>query len=188
LFIVFLQFADFSNRFGAGNYNLTVAAELRIQRIHDSIATNPQFSFVSPRFVTAYAESVFPINFFVDGRQANGQLDLDAAISFFRDMKFPQGFFRAPKPMGADGIEVVAAAHPIAAGANNGTVNSYTLDPTSGDFNNFCAVYANFVNQTIKGLYPSPKGVLKESLNRNLNFLYEFIDSPECPQVFPFGK
>jgi hypothetical protein len=63
-----IQFADFSNRFGAGKYNLTVAGELRIQRIQESIATNPEFSFVSPRYVTAYAESVFPINFFIDGR------------------------------------------------------------------------------------------------------------------------
>ncbi|KAL0571572.1 Aromatic peroxygenase [Marasmius crinis-equi] len=182
------EFADFSNRFGAGKYNLTVAGELRFQRIQDSIATNPQFSFVSPRFFTAYAESTFPINFFIDGRQTDGQLDLDDAISFFRDMKYPSGFFRAPKPMSADGIDQVAAAHPIAPGANNGTVNSYTPDPTSADFSTFCLLYVNFVNQTVKGLYPNPTGVLKDALNRNLDFLYDFIDSPACPQVFPFGQ
>ncbi|KAF7773206.1 hypothetical protein Agabi119p4_5373 [Agaricus bisporus var. burnettii] len=179
-------FVDFSNRFGAGKYNLTVATELRIQRIQDSIATNPQFSFVSPRFITAYAESTFPINFFIDGRQQDGQLDLDAAISFFRDMRYPSGFFRAPKPMGVEGIETIIAAHPIAAGANNGAVNTYTPDPHSGDFNSFCTVYTNFVNETIRGLYPSPTGILKDSLNRNLDFLHEFVSG--CPQIFPWGR
>ncbi|KAF5359306.1 hypothetical protein D9756_003057 [Leucocoprinus leucothites] len=182
------EFVALSNEFGGGKYNLTVAAELRIRRIQDSIATNPTFSFVAPRFFTAYAESVFPINFFIDGRQKGGQLDLDDAISFFRDMRFPDGFFRASKPSGAENLDVVAAAHPIPPGANNGTVNSYTPDPTSADFNNFCLLYVNFVNQTIRSLYPNPTGVLRDALNRNLGFLYDFIDTPLCPQLFPYGQ
>jgi hypothetical protein len=167
---------------------LTVAGELRAQRIKDSTATNPMFSFVAPRYFTAYAESVFPINFFIDGRQTDQQLNLDDAIGFFRDMKFPDGFFRAAQPMSTEGIDEVAAAHPIAPGGNNGTVNSYTPDPNSADFSTFCKLYVDFVNQTIKSLYPDPTGVLREGLNRNLNFLYEFIDTPDCPQVFPYGQ
>ena len=56
----FIKFSNFSIRFGAGNYNATVAGELelRFQRIHDSIATGSEFSFVSPSYFTAYAESV----------------------------------------------------------------------------------------------------------------------------------
>lgn len=179
---------DFSNRFGGGKYNLTVAGELRFQRIQDSIATNPQFSFVAPRFFTAYGESTFPIAFFIDGRQKGGQLDLKDALSFFRDMRFPDGFFRADSPRGTEGIDIVAAAHPVSPGANQGKINTYTPDPNSADFSTFCKLYVDFVNNTVKGLYPSPKGVLREALNRNLGFLYEFIDDPTCPQVFPYGK
>lgn len=182
------EFVELSNQFGAGKYNLTVAGELRFRRIQDSIATNPNFSFVSPRYFTAYAESVFPINFFIDGRQTDGQLDLTDALGFFRDMKFPDGFFRAGQPSGGEGIETVIAAHPIPPGGNNGALNNYTPDPTSADFSTTCLLYANFVNKTIKGLYPNPTGVLREALNRNLDFLYEFISSFDCPQIFPYGK
>lgn len=179
---------DFSNRFGGGKYNLSAAAELRFQRIQDSIATNPQFSFVAPRFFTAYGESAFPISFFVDGRQIGHQLDLDAALSFFRDMKFPDGFFRTGTPRSTEGMDFIAAAHPVRPGANQGTINSYTPDPNSADFSTFCKLYVDFVNNTVKGLYPSPNGVLRVALNRNLGFLYEFIDDPTCPQVFPYGQ
>ncbi|KAF9448651.1 aromatic peroxygenase precursor [Macrolepiota fuliginosa MF-IS2] len=182
------EFADFSNRFGAGKYNMTVAAELRFQRIQDSIATNPTFSFISPRYFTAYAESTFPIKFFKDGRQTDGQLDLDVALGFFRDSKYPDDFFRPNGPQGTDGIEELAIAHPIAPGANNGTLNSYTPDPNSADFTTLCKLYTDFVNLTIKGLYPSPTGVLRDALNRNLGFFYEFIAGPDCPQVFPYGQ
>jgi len=182
------EFVDFSNRFGGGKYNLTVAGELRFQRIKDSIATNPTFSFVAPRYFTAYAETVFPINFFIDGRQKGGQLDLTAALSFFRDMKFPDGFFRAAGPQGTSGIEVVVTAHLVQPGANQGKINSYTPDPNSANFLTFCKLYVNFVNQTVKGLYPAPTGALKDALNRNLGFLYEFINDPSCPQIFPYGQ
>ena len=102
-------------------------------------------------------------------------------------MKFPDGFFRTGQPSGGEGFTTVAAAHPIPPGGNNGTLNNYTPDPTSADFSSVCLLYTNFVNKTIKGLYPSPTGVLREALNRNLNFLYEFVDSI-CPQVFPYGQ
>lgn len=182
------EFVDFSNRFGAGKYNLTVAGELRRQRVQDSISTNPTFSFVAPRYFIAYGESVFPINFFVDGRQTDKQLDPNDALAFFRDMKYPDGFFRTGQPMGIEGVEAVIAAHPVAPGANRGTVNSYTPDPNSADFSNICLLYVNFVNQTIRNLYPNPTGVLKDALNRNLDFLYEFFDTLACPQIFPYGQ
>jgi hypothetical protein len=94
LIIIFFQLTAFSDKFGAGYYNLSVAAEFRFQRIQDSIATNPQFSFISPRYFTAYAESVFPIAFFIDGRDSSGQLDMNVARGFFQDSRFPDGFFR----------------------------------------------------------------------------------------------
>lgn len=181
------QLVEFSNKFGDGKYNLTVAAEYRFHRIQQSIATNPNFSFVSPRFFTAYAESVFPINFFVDGRRTDKQLDIDVARSFFQDMRMPDDFHRASQPMSADGLDVVAAAHPISPGANVGGVNNYVPDPTSADFSTFCLLYENFVNKTIVGLYPRPTGALRKALNVNLNFLYEPIRD-QCTQVFPYGR
>jgi len=183
---LFDQFVAFSNKFGAGKYNFTVAGELRFQRIQQSIATNPNFSFVSPRYFTAYAESVFPINFFIDGRKEDGQLDLDVARGFFQDMRMPHDFHRASQPGGGEGMDVIFAAHPIQPGANVGGVNNYVLDPTSANFSNFCVLYKNFVNKTIHGLYPNPTGVLRKALDLNLNFLHEGVG--DCPQVFPYGQ
>lgn len=142
------------------------------------------------RYFTAYAESTFPVHFFIDGRQKDGQLDLDAALGFFRDMQYPVGFFRADGPQGSRGLSEVAAAHPVPPGANQGKLNSYTPDPNSAGLSSFCQLYTDFVNDTIRGLYPAPTGVLRDALNRNLGFLYEFIssDSPGCPQVFPYGQ
>ena len=42
------QLVDFSNHYGDGYYNLTVAAEYHYHLIQQSIAINPNFSFVSP--------------------------------------------------------------------------------------------------------------------------------------------
>jgi len=166
---------------------LTVAAELRWQRIQESIATNPNFSFVAPRIFTAYAESTFPVNFFVDGRKNDGQLDLDVARGFFKDNRMPNGFFRPNGSRGAEGFEDLVAAHPIGPGSNVGRVNNYVLDPSSANLDQFCLMYGNFVNQTVKGLYPKPTGVLLKALNQNLGFFHGGIGG-DCPQVFPYGK
>ncbi|RXW13620.1 hypothetical protein EST38_g12234 [Candolleomyces aberdarensis] len=186
---LFDQFVNFSNRFGGGFYNLTVAAELRFQRIQESIATNPQFSFIAPRYFTAYAESVFPVNFFVDGRSSEKKLDMEAATSFFRDGRYPPDFYRAPQPSGGEGIGIIFLAHPVAPGENrDGKVNNYVLDPTSADFSNFCLLYTNFVNKTVRGLYPSPTGILRRNLIKNLGFFYSGIKDLGCEEIFPYGK
>ena len=191
--IFFIQFSDFSNRFGAGNYNETVAGEFRFQRIQDSIATNPEFSFVSPRYFTAYAESVFPFLFFVDGRVSDGQLNLTVARGFFQNSSMPDGFFRANQSIGLDEIGAPLAsvfkAHPIQPGKNQGGVNNYVLDPTSASFSNDgCLLYSNFVNQTVRSLYPNPTGALRDALNFNLDNFYGPMKDSGCPQIFPFGK
>ncbi|KAJ3510931.1 heme-thiolate peroxidase [Agrocybe chaxingu] len=186
---LFDQFVDFSNRFGGGFYNLTVAAELRFKRVQDSIATNPEFSFVSPRFFTAYGESVFPINFFIDGRRNDGQLDMDTARLFFQSSRMPDDFFRPNGSRGNEGLLDVVLAHPLQPGKNVGRVNSYTHDPTSADFTTPCLLYENFVNQTVKGLYPNPTGRLRKALNANLDFLWLGINrTGGCAQIFPYGR
>lgn len=186
----YCKFTSLSQRFGAGKYNLTVAAELRFQRIQDSIATNPNFSFVSPRYITAYAETIFPILFFVDGRVSDGQLDLDVARGFYQNSQMPEGFFRANKSNGFNGdlgvgMHQVFQAHPILPGRNDG-VGNYVLDPTSAKISETCLLYTNFANQTVRSLYPNPTGHLRTSLNANLGFFFSALQG--CQQVFPFGQ
>lgn len=188
----FEEFEKFSNQFGGGFYNLTAAAEFRWQRIQESIATNPNFSFISPRYFTAYAESTFPLVFFVDGRKSDGRLPLDVARGFFQESRMPDGFFRANGSVGIDligeAIGLIFQAHPIAPGGNQGTVNSYTVNPNSADFSQFCKLYTDFVNITVKSLYPNPKGILRDALNANLGFFFSPLAGSGCTQVFPYGQ
>lgn len=139
------------------------------------------------RFFTAYSETSFPINFWVDGRQNDGQLDLVTALSFFRDNRMPEGFFRAASARSHEGLDVIAAAHPVIPGINQGQINTYTPDPNSADLADPCKLYNNFIKNELKKLYPAPTGVLRTALNRNLGFLYQFVEGPDCPQAFPYG-
>ena len=81
----------------------------KAQRINDSIARNPTFSFDTPRFLTAYAETTFPLAFFVSNQTANTTLNvtLDNARSFFQDHKYPDGFYRRQGTYDFDQVSVV---------------------------------------------------------------------------------
>ncbi|TFK18467.1 hypothetical protein FA15DRAFT_709827 [Coprinopsis marcescibilis] len=187
---LFDQFIDFSNRFGGGFYNISVAAELRFQRIQQSIATNPEFDLRGFRHFTAFGETAFAVNMFTDGRRTGaqaGQLDLNAAGNFFRDGRFPNGFHRANKPSAAEGVEVVIAAHFVPPGHNFG-VNNYVPDDSQGGITDICAFYRFFINTTMKALYPNPTGVLRRNLNINLDFFYQTLPAQDCPQLFPYGR
>ncbi|KAJ3510659.1 hypothetical protein NLJ89_g4552 [Agrocybe chaxingu] len=186
---LFEQFVEYSNRFGGGNYNLTAAAELRFKRIQDGIATNHEFSLVGLRYFAAYGESVAPINFFVDGRRNDGQLDMEAARGFFQFSRMPDGFFPSNETRSGQGVEVVIGTHPVQPGRNTGQVNSCTVDPDSPDFSDACLLYENFVNKTVKGLYPNPRGRLRKALLMNLDFFWRGVNSTSgCAQVFPYGR
>jgi hypothetical protein len=76
-------YSNFSNKFGARKYNLIITAEPRSFLDQDSMMHKPQFSLVSSRLFTGYGKSVFPISFFIDGRQKDGQLNLTIACGFF---------------------------------------------------------------------------------------------------------
>lgn len=103
----------------------------------------------------------------------------------------PADFFRANRSIGLDeigsNIFAISAVHPIQPGRNEG-VGNYVLDPTSADFTQFCLLYINFVNQTVRSLYPEPKGVLLDALNVNLDNFYGPLTGSGCPQIFPFGR
>ncbi|KAF6744790.1 aromatic peroxygenase precursor [Ephemerocybe angulata] len=176
---LFKQFIDFSNRFGGGFYNLTVAQELRHQRVQESIATNPTFNFTAPRFFTAFAESSFPIEFFVDGRNPVRGLSIANATLFFKESKFPVDFFRAAAPTGGSLALDIFSAYPIAAGRNVNGINTYTPDPTSADFDKQCLLYSNFVTKTV---------VLRRNLIINLGFFFDAIENSGCTELFPYGK
>ncbi len=102
-----------------------------------------------PDFTRPYAESVYPVAFFIDGRQTNGQLDLNVARGFFETNTFPPNFFRSGVSSGlreiAVGIQEVFVPPPIAPGGNNGTVNSYTPNLNSADFSNFLQAFTQIL-------------------------------------------
>jgi hypothetical protein len=188
---LFDEFSSFSDRFGNGNYNKTVAAEYRFRRIQDSIATNPNFSFISPRYFTAFAESVFPFRFFVDGRVQDGQLNLTNARGFFQNSEMPNDFFRRNGAFGLNetGPDVtdLFAVHPISPGYNQG-VGNYIIDPASANFSTFCQLYTDFVNITVRSLYPNPQGSLRDALKANLDNMFIPMGQQGCSQIFPYGS
>jgi hypothetical protein len=146
---------EFSDLYGDGFYDLTVAGELRDQLLQESIATNPEFSFKNVRYFTAYSETVFPINFFVDGRKTEKKLDMDSAQSFFRDMKFPPDFYRSATPIADQGLSGMFKVHPFLPGGNlDGKINNFAVDPTSVTFETPCVFYEDTLN-TVKALYPN---------------------------------
>jgi hypothetical protein len=182
-----------SNQFGGGKYNLTAAAELRILRYQQSIATNPNMSFVAPRILSAFAEAFFPTIFFVDGRIGKQELDLTAARSFFQNMHLPEDFHRARAPIHLTDVmantSILFNAHPVQVGRNEGgLVNNFVPDPTSAQLDQLCLIYTNFVNRTVRSLYPNPKGQLRKALNVNLGFFFEPLKAQGCTQFFPFGE
>ncbi|KIJ35970.1 hypothetical protein M422DRAFT_261732 [Sphaerobolus stellatus SS14] len=182
-------FDQISNRFGGGKYNLTVPGEYRFYRVQQSIVQNPHFSFTTPRFITAYREISFPFIFFVDGRKADGQLNLKDTLGFFPESRFPDDFRRIDGTNSSDlannAATIMFNAHPIEPGRNDGKVNKFTVDTKSAAFDDPCGLYTSLVDVAI-GRYPNPQDVLRKNLNANLGFLYQPFQG--CPQRFPFGK
>ncbi|KAJ2926139.1 heme-thiolate peroxidase, partial [Candolleomyces eurysporus] len=189
---LFDQMVDFSNRYGEGYYNLTVAAEYRYHLIQQSIATNPNFSFVFPRYFTGYGESVLALNLFVDGRDnttvlGGRKLDMATALSFFRDSRFPPDFHRASSPTGSEGLREIMAAHPVRPGRNlDGKINNYVVHEPSPSELGGCGLYNHFVEKVVS-LYPNPKGILRRNLIINLHYFYGMFKN-SCEETFPYGR
>ncbi|KJA15815.1 hypothetical protein HYPSUDRAFT_193960 [Hypholoma sublateritium FD-334 SS-4] len=190
---LFDEFVSVSEKYGGGAYDFAAAGALRMARIRDSIARNPYFRLLAPRYHTAYAESVFPIAFFIDGRRTGAErtrLDPAVARGFFESARMPPDFWRSSSPWGRPevgiAVDALYRAHPISPGSNNGTVDSYTHDPTSPRLHQFCEMYTDYVNVTVRELYPNAKGVLLAALNKNLDYLYSALGRTSCPQVPPF--
>ncbi len=99
---------------------------------------------------------------------------MTVARGFFQNGQMPANFFRSNISWGlteiGEGIAEIFTPHPIEPGANTGTLNSFTLDPNSADFTDFCKLYTDFVTITVRGLYPDATGALLDALNENLAF------------------
>jgi len=189
---LFDEFVDFSNRFGGGNYTMNVAAELRNQRVLDSIATNPELSYAGRQF-SAVAEAALPALLFIDGRHdIELGLTMDAARDFFQKMHMPDDFFRAAEPHTLSNIrgfvKMINDAHPFLPGMNVGAVNNYVVDPNAPLVTDICGIYLNIVNVTIPGLYPDPHGELLTALNGNLDNLFTAVKGQGCTQFFPYAN
>lgn len=131
------QLLGASKNYGGGKYDLAAATQVRWARIQDSMARNPTFTFTTPRYFTAYAESAFPFRFFVDGRDTSAALDTTVARGFFEKMQFPADFHRRNGSFGLEQVfpdmAAMAKAHPIAPGHNEGA-GKYVLDTEDPGF------------------------------------------------------
>ena len=87
------------------------------------IARNPNFTFLTPRIFTAYAEAIFPF-LFVDGRHRSRILsELDGSQRFYRRNR-TFGFANI-----SPDLDALSQAHPIRTGQSNGTGN-YVVSTT----------------------------------------------------------
>lgn len=101
----------------------------------------------------------------------------------------PVDFHRAAKPVGSEGVVEIFSAHPVAPGRNVDGVNTYTADPSSATLAQFCVLYENFVERTVRGLYPDPRGVVRRNLILNLEYFYQGQPSVAgCTQLSPYGE
>jgi hypothetical protein len=183
-----------------GYFNPVVAAAHRYKRFLDSVATNPDFTYIDVRFATAYAESVVTYTLFPEtifGEPTGLGLDMDTARSFFQKARFPDGFYRRAIPaslveIGAEIVVMQAASIGICPGRNVGGISSYTCDPsTPANDILYCELYYNFVNKIVVKLYPNPTTpALVKALQMNLHYLWEslgLLETP-CTELFPYGK
>ena len=115
---------------------------------------------------------------------------MTVARGFFQNGQMPANFFRSNISWGlteiGEGIAEIFTPHPIEPGTNTGTLNSFTLDPNSADFTDFCKLYTDFVNITVRGLYPDATGALLDALNENLGFFFGPLSTRGCTQVPAF--
>ncbi|KIJ48558.1 hypothetical protein M422DRAFT_247407 [Sphaerobolus stellatus SS14] len=187
---LFQGFIDTATKFGFnGTYDVNAAAELGNQRLQNSIQTNLQLVFTSPRIFSAYSEAVFPTIFFVDGRLNNRQLTIDAARHFFDFQMIPTDFFRQPAPVNFTIVDPLVSflfnKHPFSPGVNQGK-NNFVLQPQTPPLSDFCGIYEDIVLRVIPGQYPNPTGVLRDAINKNLGFFFGAVSAEHnCTQVFP---
>ncbi|KAI9573992.1 hypothetical protein HD554DRAFT_2054429 [Boletus coccyginus] len=151
--------------------------------INDSIARNPTFSFLTPRYLTAYAEMTFPLAFFMSNQMVNTMLNvtLDNAQSFFQTHQYPKGFYCRQAPYDFDEVTIMSDKIynlvQVPPGSNDGMSN-YVL----------CYAYHRQVNLMAQ-LYSDPTPELETAIKANLVTFYQLFPPQDlpCKQFFPFG-
>ncbi|KIJ48572.1 hypothetical protein M422DRAFT_247419 [Sphaerobolus stellatus SS14] len=191
---LFQRFIATSAKFGVnGIYVLTAAAEIRNDRLQDSIKTNPELVFTSPRTLSPYSEAVFPTIFFFDGRLNNNQLSIDAARHFFDLQQIPADFHRQPAPVNFTIVEPLVRAmfskYPLVPGVKHGK-NSYVQLPKTSALSDFCGIYEDIALRVVKEQCPHSTGEFRSALNKNLGFFFDAVvtEHSRCTQVYPYGR
>ncbi|KAF8437187.1 Chloroperoxidase [Boletus edulis BED1] len=178
---LFNELIHSANQVGEGYVTVEAAALNRRRRIDDSVARNPVFSFETPRFLGAIAESGFALAMFVHNQTEDStkSLALNDAWSFFNLHMYPEGFYRRQGPF--EFPHVKALTYKLVdmvgrrPGHNEGEYN-YVVNPED----------PATVNLTAQ-LYPDPPFILRKAIKANLATYYEALGDPTCEQYFPYG-
>ncbi|KAH0833038.1 Chloroperoxidase, partial [Lanmaoa asiatica] len=187
---LFDQLVYAANLVGDGMITVESASLQKALRINDSIARNPTFSFDTPRYLTAYAETTFPLAFFVSNQTVNTTMNatLDDARSFYEKHKYPKEFYRRQAPYDFPQVSImfkkIFSLVRVLPGQNEG-VNNFVVNPE--DNGSLCYAYQRQVNLTAQ-LYPNPTSELEAAIKTNLVTFYQTLGDPACEQLFPFGQ
>ncbi|KIJ38592.1 hypothetical protein M422DRAFT_258700 [Sphaerobolus stellatus SS14] len=161
---------------------------------HNSIVTPAQIVEAAqdvPCYLNAYRDPAVALILFIDEHKADGYLNLKDALGFLRDMHMPNNLHHNDDSktgqMVSNALSTIFAVHPVQPGVNNGTINSYTMNPTLATFNDRCKLYTNSINIMVCNLYPNPTGILRENLNANLDFFFRSFEVEGCMPLFPYG-
>jgi len=126
-----------------GTYDINAVAELRHNRLVDSIKNNPQLEFTSPLILSAYSKAIFPIIFFIDGHLNSRRLTTDGARRFFELQYMPADFHRQPSPINFTVIELLVGQnfykYPFVPGVNHGK-NNYKELPNTPALSDICGI------------------------------------------------
>ncbi|KAG8213300.1 heme-thiolate peroxidase [Butyriboletus roseoflavus] len=178
---LFDQLVYAANLVGDGMITVESASLQKSLRINDSIARNPTFSFDTPRYLTAYAETTFPLAFFVSNQTVDTTINatLDDARSFYEMHQYPDGFYRRQGaydfPQVSAMFDMIFGMVRVRPGRNEG-VNNFVVNPE--DNGSLCYAYQRQTNLTAQ-LYPNPTSELETAIKANLVTFYKTLGDPE---------
>jgi len=119
------QFLEACDEFD-GDYHPEAASRMRYLRYEHSKATNPNFSFTVPRYMTAYGETTFPWALMQDGRdKAAGKPHKCRWMRiFYEHSRMPDDFWRREGKFGlfdvGDTVAIMRQTYKLTAGHNEG--------------------------------------------------------------------
>ncbi|KIJ56417.1 hypothetical protein M422DRAFT_239636 [Sphaerobolus stellatus SS14] len=153
---LFQGFIATSKKYGRnGTYDINATAELRRQRLQDTIKTHPQLVFTSPRSLSAYSEA----------------LNLDAARGFFQNQRMPVDFHCQPAPVSFDLIEPLVdqifAKCPFTPGVNTERKTMWRSHKPPPSW-----IYRDIALRVMPAQYPNLTGDFKKALKKNLDFFF----------------